>query len=349
METTNKAARISFLALFLVLLLAFGVIVKPFFLPALIAFLIAVICRPVNGFFCRLFKGRRMWSSLASTVVVSLCVLVPLVLVVTIAAVSAVGALKSVISQLQVGQIAHGIDAVGAWIQNQAARIPGVSLADLNLRAKLVEFLSSVGTAAYQYSPRVLTATVGVFTDFVLVIIFVFIFFAEGKALFSTIISLLPLAPEHKKIIVQEITSVITGTFTGMIATACTQGFLIGIGFWIAGIANPAVWGALAVGVTLIPLIGGPVMYVPPAAALIIGGHFYKGLFLLLYGVGIVSTIDNVIKPIAMRGKVNVHPVLLAMALIGGALWLGTAGIIVGPVIVALMLAMLAIYRREFL
>jgi len=134
-----------------------------------------------------------------------------------------------------------------------------------------------------------------------------------------------------------------------MVLTACAQGLLIGIGYWIAGISNPAVWGALAIGVTLIPVIGGPVMYVPPAAALIIGGHFYSGLFLLLFGVGIVSTVDNVIKPLAMRGKVNVHPVLLALALVGGTFWLGTAGIIVGPVVVALMLAMIRIYRKEFL
>ena len=72
-------------------------------------------------------------------------------------------------------------------------------------------------------------------------------------------------------------------------------------------------------------------------------------MFLLLWGLALVSTIDNVIKPVVMRGKVNVHPVLLALAIIGGSLWLGAIGFIIGPVIVALLLAMLRIYRREFL
>ena len=70
---------------------------------------------------------------------------------------------------------------------------------------------------------------------------------------------------------------------------------------------------------------------------------------MLIWGVAIVSMADNVIKPIVMRGKVNVHPVLLALAIIGGSMWLGAIGFIVGPVVVALMLAMLRIYRREFM
>ena len=90
-------------------------------------------------------------------------------------------------------------------------------------------------------------------------------------------------------------------------------------------------------------------MYLPPAIALIVGGSMGRGLFLLLWGLALVSTIDNVIKPVVMRGKVNVHPVLLALAIIGGSLWLGAIGFIIGPVIVALLLAMLRIYRREFL
>jgi predicted PurR-regulated permease PerM len=345
----NKAPRISFLLLFVILMITFGVIIKPFLLPALIALIIAVICRPINRFFLRLLRGRKYLAALAATIVVALCILIPLSVLVSVAAVNSVGAVKAVIGKLEVGQIALAIDRVNAWVQAAAAQIPGFHLSDLNIRAKMLEFLSAFGSMIYEYSPRVFTATFNVFIGAVLVVLFIFIFFLEGAVLYDTMISLVPLKSEHKDILVREITSVITGTFTGMIATACIQGILIGIGYWIAGISNAAVWGVLAIGVTLIPVIGGPIMYLPPAIALIIGEHPYKGTFLILYGICIVSTIDNIIKPLAMRGKVNVHPVLLALALVGGTLWLGTAGIIVGPVVVALMLAMLRIYQKEFL
>ena len=113
----------------------------------------------------------------------------------------------------------------------------------------------------------------------------------------EALMSLLPLDPNHKQVLAKEVASVITGTFAGMVATALAQGILIGIGYWIAGIDNPLVWGVVAIGVTLIPVIGGPVMYIPPAIALIIGGSMGKGIFLLIWGVAIVSMADNVIKP----------------------------------------------------
>jgi predicted PurR-regulated permease PerM len=90
-------------------------------------------------------------------------------------------------------------------------------------------------------------------------------------------------------------------------------------------------------------------MYLPASVALIIGGSMGSGIFLLIWGLTLVSMADNVIKPVVMRGKVNVHPVLLALAIIGGSIWLGAVGFIVGPVIVAMMLAMIRIYRREFI
>jgi len=345
----NRAPRISFLLLFVILMITFGLIIRPFLLPALIALLIAVICRPVNRFFLKLLHGRKYLAALAATIVVALCILIPLSILVSIAAVNSVDAVKAVIGKLEVGQIAQSIDRINAWFLAKADLLPGLQLSDLNIRAKLLEFLSALGAMIYEYSPRVFTATFNIFIGALLVVLFIFIFFVEGAGLYETMISLLPLKSEHKNILVQEVTSVITGTFTGMIATACAQGVLIGVGYWIAGISNAAVWGVLAIGVTLIPVIGGPIMYLPPAIALIIGEHMYRGIFLILYGICIVSTIDNIIKPLVMRGKVNVHPVLLALALVGGTLWLGTAGIIVGPVVVALMLAMLRIYRKEFL
>ena len=343
------APRIAFLVLLVFLMIGFGVIIRPFLLPALAALIIAVICSPVNRVFLRLLRGRKRLAALAATCVVTLCILGPLSTLISIAAVNSVDAVKSVIRNLQVGQIAQAIDRINAWAQEAAAQVPGLQLEDLNIRARLLEIVSSIGSVLYQYSPKFFTATLTMVAGAVLIVIFLFVFFLDGARLCSALTSLIPLKDEHKNILLQEITSVITGIFAGMIATAFVQGLLIGIGYWIAGIANPLVWGVLAVGVTLIPVIGGPVMYVPPAVALMLGGHWYQGIFLLLYGILIVSTADNIIKPLALRGRVNLHPVLLALALVGGTLWIGAAGVIIGPMVVALMLAMIRIYRKEFL
>ena len=333
----------------LLLMAAFGVIIQPFLVSALVALIITVICWPINRLCMKLCKGRRYGAAALATLLVSICVLGPLSTIITVAAFNAVDAIKSVISHLQVGSIAEALDHGNIWMQTKMAALPQFIPADFNIRAKLLELLSSLGSVVYVYSPKVFTATAGFFAGFLLVVLFLYVFFAEGEQLNEALMSLLPLEPEHKQVLTNEVAGVITGTFSGMVATALAQGILIGIGYWIAGIDKPLVWGVVATGVTLIPVIGGPVMYIPPAIALIIGGSMGKGIFLLIWGLGIVSMVDNIIKPIVMRGKVNVHPVLLALAIIGGSMWLGAIGFIVGPVVVALMLAMLRIYRREFM
>ncbi|OGQ48565.1 MAG: hypothetical protein A3I09_03030 [Deltaproteobacteria bacterium RIFCSPLOWO2_02_FULL_47_10] len=344
----EKASRIAFLILLVALMAAFVAIIKPFLLPAMFALVIAVICNPIYRFFFRLFKEWRYIASLVTTFIVCLCILAPLGIVVVVVIINASQAVSYITQQLEGGQIAVAIDVINAWLTTKSVEYANLLPADFNLRTMLVGFLKSVGRIVYQYSPQVLSATANIAASLLLVIIFLFVFFADGARLYKTLLGLLPFDENHKQILANDIRLVISATFLGQIATSCAQGLLIGIGFMLAGIDNPAFWGLVAVGVTLVPVIGGPLMYVPAGIALIISGHFGKGGFILLYGVLIVSMIDNVVKPLVMRGKVNIHPVILALSLIGGGLWLGAAGIIVGPLVVVLMLACLRIYQREF-
>jgi predicted PurR-regulated permease PerM len=346
---TSRASKISFLVLLLVLMAAFVAIVQPFLVSALVALIITVICWPVNRFCIRLCRGKRYVASGLATLLVSLCILVPLSTIIAFAAMNAVGAVTAVVSHLEGGAIAQVIDQANVWLQTKIAAFPQVVPAEFNIRETLLTFLSAAGKIAYEYSPKVLTATTAIFIGFLLVVLFLFMFFAEGDRLQQVLLSLVPLEPEHKQILTKEVSGVITGTFAGMIVTAIAQGMLIAIGYWIAGIDNALVWGVVTIGVTLIPVVGALAMYLPASVALIIGGSMGSGIFLLIWGLTLVSMADNVIKPVVMRGKVNVHPVLLALAIIGGSIWLGAIGFIVGPVIVAMMLAMLRIYRREFI
>jgi len=328
---------------------AFIAIIRPFLVPALVALIITVICWPVNLQCIRLCRGRRYAAAGLATVLVSLCVLGPLAAIIGVAVMNAAGALRSVIARLEAGSIAGSIDRVNTWVQGKMAAFPQFMPAEIDIRGRLLEILSAAGKIAYEYSPKVFSATAGMLAALLLVVLFLYMFFAEGERLQQVLLGLVPLDSGHKQVLTREVSGVITGTFAGMVVTALAQGLLIGIGYWIAGIENAFVWGVFAIGVTLIPVVGALAMYMPPAAALIIGGSMGRGIFLLLWGLVLVSMADNIIKPIVMRGKVNVHPVLLALAIIGGSMWLGAVGFIVGPVVVAMMLAMLRIYRNEFI
>lgn len=343
-----RSPKPAFLILMAVLLAAFGAILKPFFIPAFVAFLLVIICEPIYQLFLKILRKKYI-AAFAATLIVSLCVLTPLTIVTIIIIKNASYVTAYVSAQLEGGQIAQALDSVNAWVGAKMSEASTIIPADFNIRAMLVEAVKSASLVIYEYSPKVLTATASIVGGIFVMLIFMFALFAEGDRIYYTFTSILPLAEEHKKILARDIKFVISGTFLGMLATSIAQGILIGIGFWISGISNPLVWGLVAIGVTLIPVVGGPLMYIPASIALFISGEKWYALFILLFGIFVVSMIDNVIKPLVMRGKVNVHPLLLALALIGGGLWLGPIGIIVGPLVVVLMLAMIKIYQREFI
>lgn len=343
----EKAPRIAFLSLLVLLMAGFITMIRPFLIPALFALIIAVICNPLYNLFLRLFKWRYLASAFV-TLTVCICILAPLAVGVMVIIKNANYAVGLVLGQLESGQIASAVDNANNWLIGVAGRYGNILPPDFNLRTELVGVLGSVGKIVYKYSPQVISATANIAVGIFLVVLFLFVFFADGEKAYRAVLGLLPLEEGHKQVLANEVRLVISATFLGQIATSCAQGLLIGIGFWIAGIENPAFWGLVAVGVTLVPVVGGPLMYVPAGIALLAGGNMGKGIFILAFGVGIVSMIDNLIKPLVMRGKVNIHPILLALSLVGGGLWLGASGIIIGPLVIVLMLACLRIYQREF-
>lgn len=345
----NKNSKVAFLVILLILLIAFFGIIRPFILPALFATLVAVICHPIYQMFLKILKGKRYVAALFSTVFAIMCVIVPLSVVVAVVITNLADVVSFITTQLQVGQVAENLDRLNIWISTQLTNYSSIIPQDFNLREVLLNVLAGISKIIYQYSPKFLTVTLSVVGALFLTVIFSFVFFAEGGRIYHNILSLLPLEEKHKTILASDVRGVITGTFLGMVATSIAQGILIGIGFWIVGISNPLVWGLVAIGITLVPVIGGPLVYIPASMAMFFNGQTGSGIFLLIYGVGVVSMVDNLIKPLIMRGKVNVHPILLAIGIVGGGIWLGPSGVIVGPLVVVLMMAMLKIYQREFL
>ncbi|MBS1271590.1 MAG: putative transport protein [Candidatus Marinimicrobia bacterium] len=128
---------------------------------------------------------------------------------------------------------------------------------------------------------------------------------------------------------------------------ALLQGFLGGIAFWILGLPSPIFWGAVMAFLSIFPVIGAPLVYLPAAAILLIQGSLPRGLILLIWGTLIVSQIDNFLRPILISGRAKLHTLILFFSILGGIYIFGFLGIIMGPVVAALFLTMIKIYRDE--
>lgn len=345
---STKSARITFLIFFGVLVAAFLYMASPLMKPVFLALIFAVVFYPVYKFFLKLFRNHNYIASIVTTILSFCVVLVPIVFLISMLSGNLVEFAHQLANEMQGAQMAPIVDKIGNFVNEWMAFLPGTGDATFDLRAEIIEFLKTAGKFAYQFSPKVITTAIKTGMSLIVLIIFLVVFFAEGSNLFEWFVNAMPLSSSHQEEISKDIRVMISATLLGMIANALVQGVLIGIGFLVAGFSDAIMWGMVAVLAAFIPIIGAASCYIAASLVLLAMGRPEAAIIFLIYGIGFVSTIDNVIKPLVMGGQMRVHPVLLFVALLGGVRVFGPIGIIFGPVLLALFLASLRIYQREF-
>lgn len=162
------------------------------------------------------------------------------------------------------------------------------------------------------------------------------------------------LATRKRKSILDRFNSVMYGVIFGSLLVALVQGIVGAIGFAVFGVSSPITWGIAMFFLALIPYIGTGLIWGPASLFLIIEGvtsgqnsFIWKGIGLLVYGVLVISSIDNVLKPKIIGHHSRVHPVLVLVGILGGLALIGVPGIIVGPVVLAMTLTFLELYVHE--
>ena len=190
--------------------------------------------------------------------------------------------------------------------------------------------------------------------DMFIVLFVMFFLFRDGKILIDKIERIMPLKDKYRKHVFKKLNNMAYAVIYGSIIIAIIQGTLGGIGFLIFGLSSPLLWGVVMIFASLIPYIGSSIIWFPAAILLIIDGYInpesstlIKGILLLLYGIFIVGTIDNILKPKIIGDKAGIHPVLVLLGVVGGLSFLGFVGIIIGPIILAMLVTFIDIYEEE--
>ena len=173
--------------------------------------------------------------------------------------------------------------------------------------------------------------------------------FREGEYFVERIRQLLPLEPTLKESLFYELRTITQAVLYGQVMTALVQGTLGAIGLLVFGVSNWLFWGAIMVITAFIPLIGTPVVWVPAGLSLILGGNTARGIGLLVFGATIVMNIDNFLRPRLMSGRTKIHPVLILIGVMGGLKVFGFVGLLVGPLILALLVAFVKFYEHAYL
>jgi predicted PurR-regulated permease PerM len=179
-------------------------------------------------------------------------------------------------------------------------------------------------------------------------IIFVFFFgLRDGEDLIDYLQKISPLSKESEKKIFKQFKDITHSVIFGQFIVGLIQGIITGIGFFIFGVPNAIVLTLIASLVGILPIIGPWLVWVPVDIWLFLNGRFYAGIGMLIYGILIISWVDNLIRPLIVSKKTKINPGIILVSMVGGLLTFGVLGLILGPLIISYLLLLLEFYKNK--
>lgn len=181
-----------------------------------------------------------------------------------------------------------------------------------------------------------------------IMIVAVYFFLLDGHRMITAIKYFSPMDDRHEQELIDEFGKVSRAVVVATLAAAAVQGLLAGIGFYFAGVEAVFLLMMLTGIAALVPFIGAAAIWFPTCVYLyLIEDQLIPAVLLFIWGAAVVSTVDNLIKPLILHGQSNIHPLLGLLSVLGGVAALGPIGILVGPMVVAFLQTMLGILQRE--
>lgn len=179
-----------------------------------------------------------------------------------------------------------------------------------------------------------------------LMLITLFFIYKDGKRFLDRFWLVIPIGETLRSAISSTVVRVLGAVMYGVILTCLLQGTLGGLGFWVAGLPSPLLFGTLMAICALIPLIGTALIWLPGAIYLLTQGQTLHGMLLIAWGVVVVSGIDNIIRPLFISGKAKLPILVIVFGVLGGILAFGLTGVVAGPVILAIIMVFFDACRK---
>jgi predicted PurR-regulated permease PerM len=286
--------------------------------------------------------GRPGWSALLSTVIVIAVILIPLTSL-TLAVAKEIGDVAKNIQGFLRSLLDPNSPVVGrimGWLGRY------VDINQLGTQGYLLERLNGVSGAIVGRTLGLVGGVVGAIIQSFFIVFTMYYFFRDGDRIYDAMLDMIPLEASQTRMIFDRTREVIYASVYGVIVIAGIQGTLGGLAFAFLGLPSPLVWGVVMFFLSMVPLVGSSVVWVPTAAYLAVNGHWGKALALALWGALVIGTIDNFLRPKLVGERAGLHELLIFFSVLGGLRIWGALGLALGPVVVAITLALLDIFRR---
>ncbi len=325
-------------------------IFRLFLTPILWSIILSLVFFPLYQWVLLKLKGRKNLASLLVCLIVALITVGPMVL----------------FSGTLVREVLDFYHGLASWISEKKYEVlwqhvlqsPLRGLWDKvmqkteSLEIEIMPFIASVMQKISQAIVGQIQSGAKNFLFFVLnyCVTMVLFFFAlrDGEAMGRGLKDLFPMTRENKEVVFGRLAMTVSAVVRGLVVTGVVQAFLAGMSFWILGVPYPIFLALLIAFLALVPIGGAVVVWFPSAVYLFLDGHWGKALILFLWGALIISTVDNFLKPLLIGEKTKIPTVFLFLAILGGLAFYGLIGVFLGPVMLALFMALIEIYRKEY-
>jgi predicted PurR-regulated permease PerM len=325
-----RQERVFFLVVFVVIGVLALIVMQPFFTYMVLAGILTYILFPVYDFIERRLHRSELSSGLCIVIALLLMILPAVYLVTEL--VKQVSGAYSLFQPERFKQIAEYV-----------RRLVGVDPGSL-----LENGIDQMRTSILAMAPNILGSITDLLLGLFVMFFVMFYGFREGYTFLAYLKQLLPLDPTLKESLFYELKTITQAVLYGQVMTAFIQGALGGLAMLAFGVGNWLFWGAIMMLTAFLPLLGTPIIWGPAGIGLIFEGETVRGVGLLIVGATIVMNVDNFIRPRLVSGRTKVHPVLILIGVLGGLKIFGFIGMLVGPLILALLVALIKFYEEAY-
>jgi len=319
-------------------------ILQPFLTAVVAAAILATFFKKPYFLLERWTRGQKVLSATLTCFLVVFIVITPIFLILSLAISEATDAYyalseKSTVENVlhQTIEKAHSLPYLNIFFDSQTFNQERI----LNDVQKFTENALGLLQTVYQ--------SITGFLFWVFMMFFsLFYFLIDGKRMLSIVMNFSPLKDEHDRLLVKKFISMSRATLKGTLVIGLVQGILGGLTFWIAGVPSPVIWGLVMTLCSIIPMFGSGLVWLPAGIIMFLLGDIWQGIFIFIVGLGIISTIDNLLRPKLVGRDTEMHPLLILFSTLGGIALFGLPGFIIGPIIISLFVALGEIYMFEF-
>ena len=319
-------------------------ILKPFLVPFILAAILAHLFYFIYKAVLKLVKIKSISAAITCSVV-ALLILIPIIFIASLV----VSEVQNII--VHFSQNMGSIQSFTNGLKQDLSAIPLIKF--IGVERFINE--NTILDAAKTFSQNALLILQSTYNEvaniiFVLFIMFFSLFYLlmDGEKLVKKIMQLSPIKDSYENNLIDKFNSITRATIKGTILIAILQGLIGSVLFAATGVSSPIILGLVMTVTSVIPAVGSGLVWVPVGLVMLLFGHITAGIIILVVGMLVISTVDNLIKPKFVGHDTQMHPLMILFATLGGIALFGISGFLVGPIIMSLFVALWDIYYLEF-